>query len=92
MENDAVFFNKETGKVITTLNTVKSSSIYVTGGNGNPRIPRKYSIKNTTGNEDFYNALLKHIGGKFRMESDQINGLFEVSLEGDEIILNEFFN
>jgi hypothetical protein len=33
MEYGAAFYNTQTGKILTTLNTVKSSSINVTGGN-----------------------------------------------------------
>jgi hypothetical protein len=91
MKSDVTFYNIKTGEAVTTLETLKSSPIYVTGGNGNFRIPRKYAIKNITGNEEIYNAMLNHIGKKIRFESDQINGQFEIALDGDEIMLREYF-
>jgi hypothetical protein len=89
MGYEVSLFNKETGKELTTLSTMKSSSIYVTSGNGNPRIPRNYSIKNISGNEEIYNNLLNHIGKTLRMESDQINGVFEIGLDGEVVTLKE---
>jgi hypothetical protein len=84
-----MFYNKETGTLVTTLNTVKSSSTYVTGGKGNPRIPRAFTIKNIEGNEELYNELVKHTGKILRVESDQINGVFNIGLDGDNITLIE---
>jgi hypothetical protein len=77
-------YNKETGKVITTLSELKTSGIetYVTGGNGSPRLPRAYTISNIEGNEEIYIALLKRIGETIRMISDQIDGMFEINKTG----------
>jgi hypothetical protein len=84
-------YNKETGKVITTLSELKTSGIetYVTGGKGSPRIPRAYTISNIEGNKEIYIALLNRVGETIRMTTDQIDGMFEISLKGDEIFLKE---
>jgi uncharacterized membrane protein YukC len=82
----AAFINKDTGKVITTLNSVSPAETEVSS---NYRIPRTLVIKNTEGNKDIYNTLLNCVGKTLKIESDQIIGLFNISLDSDEIILKE---
>jgi uncharacterized membrane protein YukC len=82
----ATFINKDTGKVITTLNSVSPTEI---GVSSNYRIPRTLVIKNSEVNKDIYNTLLNHVSKTLKIESDQIIGLFNISLDGNEIILEQ---
>lgn len=59
------------------------------GNYENYKLPRVYAIKNIDENKEIYSDLLNHIGKKLRMESDQINGTFEISLNSEEIVLRE---
>jgi uncharacterized membrane protein YukC len=82
----ATFINKDTGKVITTLNSVSPAEIEVSS---NYRIPRAYTLRNIEGNEELYSQLVNYIGKTLRLESDQINGSFNISLDGEDIVLKE---
>lgn len=53
------------------------------------RFPRSCKIKNIEENRTLYSQLFKQIGNVLRVESDQINGLFEINLDGEEIVLKE---
>jgi hypothetical protein len=92
MEPEIPFYDKETGKFIISLKTVKSytsDETYVTGGKGSTRLPRAFTVNNVAGNEEFYSILLNRIGEELRFESDWINGVFNVSLDGEKIKLYE---
>lgn len=53
------------------------------------RFPRSFRIKNIEENRTLYSQLFKQIGNVLRVESDQINGLFEINIDGEEIVLKE---
>jgi hypothetical protein len=53
------------------------------------RFPKSYKIKNIEENEDLYHQLLKYVAKTLRLESDQINGLFEIGLDNGDITLRE---
>jgi hypothetical protein len=52
-------------------------------------ITQSITVNNVAGNEEFYSILLNRIGEELRFESDWINGVFNVSLDGEKIKLYE---
>ena len=67
--------------------TVTASKIEV---NRDFKLPREYSLPNNENNKHLYSLLEKYVGSKVRMESEQIpTGLFNVSIEDNEIYLRE---
>lgn len=58
----------------------------------NFRMPRSFGIKNVEGNEDIYNKLLYQVGNTLRVDSNEIKGLFSISMDKEEeIVLKEVF-
>lgn len=79
------FIDKETNDVI--LKTQRTQAAI--SNNETIKIPRVFGIPNTKGNKELYDQLNGLIGGKYRLESDQVKGVFKVSKEGNEIVLTE---
>lgn len=77
--------NKETGENILKNNTLLSTSSFC----NYELIPWTFSIRNTEDNEDFFNKALLHVGKTLRVETDSFNGLFNLSLESNEIVFTE---
>jgi hypothetical protein len=88
MKYDA-FIKNSNGELIKMFTGETSKSATSIDVSESYRIPRTFGIKNIEGNEDIYNKLLNHVGKTLRMESDNIKGLFNISLEKDEILLKE---
>jgi hypothetical protein len=61
----------------------------INGGLLFPNIPRSYTVKNSKGNEKFYELLKKCLGKIVTLKSDSINGKFEVSEENENLVITE---
>jgi hypothetical protein len=85
---EVTIISKIDGKEIMKTNTFEMTDIERSVPK-NFRLPRTYIIKDTEGNEDLYGQLINHIGKTLRLESDQIDGLFNISIDGKEIVLRE---
>lgn len=48
-----------------------------------------FVIKDTEQNAKLYGDLIVYVGKKIILNSDQINGLFDISLDGEDILLNK---
>jgi hypothetical protein len=90
MKYEAIIKN-ENGEVINTFQgETANTDTYYSNVPKDFKFPRVFRVsKSVEGNEDFYLQLLPHEGKTFRIESDQINGAFNVSLDNDEIVLKE---
>ncbi|MDT0160349.1 hypothetical protein [Bacillus sp. AG4(2022)] len=80
---------KKDGKVILNIGLFEMSDLVYSSSPEKLRFPRSYGIRNTKGNEELYLNLLKYVGKTLRVESTQINGLFTIGLDGEEIVLKE---
>lgn len=56
------------------------------------RISRSYELPCIEANKDIYDALVpRFVGKKVLVESEELNGLFSVGMDEDNIILTEVF-
>lgn len=90
MKYEAILKNDK-GEVIKNFQgeAINSSEVYYSNVPKDFRFPRVLRVRNLVGNEDFYGKLLPQVGKVLRLESDQINGVFNISLDNDEIVLKE---
>ena len=65
------------------LKTFQGESVDIDNVLKDFRLPRTFTIRYGEGNEEFYGKLLHQVGKTLRMESDKINGIFNISLNVD---------
>lgn len=84
-----VFLKDENDDVINLFQGESIPSNSTLSNRSTIKFPRTFEVKNIDGNEDFYSKLFQQVDRTLRIESDQINGVYKVSLNEDVIILKE---
>ncbi|PKR82461.1 hypothetical protein [Heyndrickxia camelliae] len=90
LDYEVVMVKKDgTKEVITMGHTISN----IQSVPENFRLPRTYVMKNIEENKELYLTFLSRVGDSVLIEAENITkGLFNISLENEDIILTEILN
>lgn len=84
---EVLLISKDNGEIIhkTTAQMADTQKVIPE----NFKMAREFILKNNEVNKELYRQLIRHVGKTLAIESDNINGWFDIGTEGNDLVLRE---